>query len=146
MPKDLDVLLKNTLYITSGAVKNVEDYKTIIDFYNTFLTKFTTVNDPMLEDKSFITFVRTANARYIGYFNVLNGKLTGRLELLDLQFESEKPKFINTMLKNITGKEIYVYGDKTFGMEKTLNRRAEANNLKLYRKYTTMTGKFNEDK
>ena len=50
------------------------------------------------------------------------------------------------MLKNITGKEIYVYGDKTFGMEKTLNKRAEVNNLKLYRKYTTMTGKFNEDK
>jgi len=144
--KDLDMLLKNTLYIKSGSVKNVEDYKTIIDFYNTFLSKFTTLNDPMLEDKSFITFVRTANARYIGYFNVLNGKLTGRLELLDLQFEAEKPKFVNAMLKNITGKEIYVYGDKTFGMEKTLNKRAEVNNLKLYRKYTTMTGKFNEDK
>ena len=144
--KDMDMLLKNTIYIKGGTVKNYEDYKNIIDFYNGFLGKFSTVNDPMLEDKSFVTYVRTPTARYIGYFNVVNGKLSGRLELLDLQFESEKPKFVNAMLKNITGKTIYEYGDKTFGMEKTLMHRAEANNLKVIRKMTNMTGKFNDDK
>jgi len=144
--KDMDMMLGNVIYIKGGAVKQLEDYKAIIDFYNEFMGKFSAVSDPQIEDMSFITFVRSATQRYIGYFNVVNGKLSGRLEPLDIQFESDKAKFVDHMMKHVSGHDLYLYGNKTFGMEKTINKKAAVKNLKAYRKYPTMTGTFNDIK
>lgn len=44
---DYDELIKNYLLVKNGTVKSVEDYKTLIPFYNNFLKHFTYVEDPL---------------------------------------------------------------------------------------------------
>ncbi len=142
---DFDILLKNWAVVKNGTIKNVNDYKTLVDFYNKFLDKFTSINDAVLEDKSFITFFKGTGANYAGYFNMVNGKLSGRIELIDAPFERDRIKFVDDMFKKITGSTIYVYGDDTFGLERIINKRADKANAKLEMRKTTTTRKFNQD-
>ena len=143
--KDFDILLKNTLMVAGGTIKEVGDYKLLVDFYNGFLAKFSNVNDPVLDDKSFITFFKGNNANYVAYFNVINGKLSGRLELIDAPFERDKIKLVADIFKKLTGSFIYIYGAAPFGMDKMIVKRAEATNMKVAQRSTTASRKFNED-
>ena len=143
--KDFDVLLKNTLFVRGGTIKDLGDFKTLVDFYNGFLEKFSNVNDPVLDSKSFITFFKGNDANYLGYFNVVNGKLSGRLELIDAPFERDKIKMVSDVFKKLTGSFVYIYGDAPFGMDKMVMKRAEAGNMKVAAKKTTSTRKFNDE-
>ena len=143
--KDFDILLKNIIMVRSGTIKDIGDYKTLVDFYNGFLGKFSEVNDPVLDDKSFISFFKGNGSDYVGYFNIVNGKLSGRLELIDAPFERDKIKMVSDIFKRLTGNFIYIYGDAPFGMDKMIVRRAEAGNMKVAIKNYSMTSKFNND-
>ena len=142
---DFDILLKNTVFLKNGTIKELGDYKTMINFYNKFLDKFTNVNDAVLDNKSFITFFKGATTQYAGYFNVVNGKLSGKVEAIDAPFERDREKFINDMFKKLNGSAVYLYGDDTFGMENIIKKRAMKHNLKLNRRNTSSTKKFNAD-
>lgn len=142
---DFDLLLKNSIFLRNGAMKDVNDYRTMVNFYNKFLTRFSNVNDPVLDDKSFITFFKGNNADYLGYFNVLNGKLSGHVELIDAPFERDKVKFVNDVFKNLTGSVVYEYGDENLGMSKMIKMRADKLNLKVEVVKTSSSRKFNED-
>jgi hypothetical protein len=143
---DYDVLLKNYMLVEHGTVKNINDYKPIIAFYDTFVTKFTYLDDPILGNKSFITFLTANNARYMGYFNMVNGKLAGHLEAVDIQYEKDKEDLVKRTFKKLTGNVVYVYGDDIFGLEKTILNYGHTNKIKLERRKTTTTKKFNNDK
>ncbi len=144
-PKDFDILLGNTIYMKGGTIKDNSDYGTMISFYNGFLGKFADTKDAVLEDKSFITFFKGGSTNYIGYFNMVNGKVSGFVEDIDAPFERDRVKLINDVFKKLTGTYIYVYGDDAFGMEKIIRQRAEKGNMKMDRRMTTMSGKFNQD-
>lgn len=143
--KDFDILLGNTVYMKAGTMKDNSDYGTMISFYNSFLSKFSAFNDAVLEDKSFITFFKNGASNYIGYFNMVNGKLSGYVEMIDAPFERDRIKLINDVFKKLTGTYVYVYGDDTFGMDKIIRQRAEKSNMKTDRRMTTMSSKFNQD-
>jgi len=142
---DYDELLKNYFTLENGIIKDATEYRTIIEFYNNFLSKFTYVEDPLLEDKSFVTLFSTGNHKFIGYFNIANSKLSGHLEPVDIQFESDKDTVTHNIFKHLTGKKIFVYGDEDFGLEKTILRYAYAHKLKTIRRNTATTDKFNKE-
>ncbi len=142
--RDYEQLLKNYLLVENGTLKNGVDYKTMIEFYDNFLTKFTYVEDPLLENKSFITFFSGNKTKYVGYFNIVNHKLAGHVEAVDLQFEKDKDALVNNTFKKLTGNVVYVYGDDIYGLEKTMLKYGHTHNLKLNRRNTTTTEKFNE--
>ncbi len=142
---DFDILLKNCLFVKNGTIKDVNEYKTLVDFYNGFLDKFTSVNDAVIDDKSFITFYKAGNNKYAAYFNVVNGKLSGKLELVDAPFDRDRVKFVDDVFKKLTGSTIYLYGDDAFEMEHIIKKRADKANLKLEVRKTTTTRKFNQD-
>jgi hypothetical protein len=142
---DFDLLLKNCIFLKNGTIKEVSQYKTMVDFYNGFLDKFTAVNDAVVDDKSFITFFKAGNNKYAGYFNIVNGKLSGKVELIDAPFERDRIAFVDGLFKNLTGSTIYVYGDDAFEMDRIIRKRAEKANLKLEMRKTTATRKFNQD-
>lgn len=144
-PKDFDILLGNTVYMRGGTLKENGDYGTMISFYNGFLNKFSAVNDAVLEDKSFITMFRGGSSNYIGYFNIVNGKLSGYVEMIEAPFERDRVKLVADIFKKLTGSYIYIYGDDTFGLEKIIRQRAEKSNMKTDRRMTTMSSKFNQD-
>ena len=145
--RDFDKLLKNYIVVDNSAVKDVNDYKGIIEFYNNFLTKFTYVEDPLLENKSFITCLTVNNTKYLGYFNVIHNKLSGHLQAADIQFENDKDTLVTHVFKKLTGKTIFVYGDDIFGMEKTLLKYAHLHPaLKLIRRRTDTNDKFNKER
>jgi hypothetical protein len=143
---DYDVLLKNYLLVEHGTVKDINDYKSIVSFYDTFLTKFTYLDDPLLGHKSFITFFTSNNTKYMGYFNIVNGKLAGHLEGVDIQFEKDKDELVKTTFRKLTGNVVYVYGDDIFGLEKNILNYGHNNKIKLIRRKTTTSKKFNDDK
>ncbi len=143
--KDFDVIMKNCLFMKGGTIKDNADYNAMIDFYNGFLGKFSEVNDAVLDNKSFITFFKNKGNNYVGYFNIVNGKLSGYVELIDAPFERDRIKLINDIFKKLTGSYIYIYGDDTFGMEKMIKQRADKSNIKTDRRMTTMSSKFNQD-
>lgn len=144
-PRDFDQLLKNHIMLAAGSVTDQSDYKAIIDFHNGFLGKFTYVNDPVLDNKTFITFSKGNTHRFIGYFHTVNGKLAGKLEVADLEYEKDKDVIVNRLLKNAKGKTVYIYGDDTFGMDKNIITYARANNIKLKRRVTSTPKRFNEE-
>lgn len=142
--KDYDKLLKNYIVVDNGAVQNFDDYKTLIPFFNNFLSKFTYVEDPLLENKSFITCATVNKTRYIASFNVVQNKLSGRMQVADLQYERDIDTLITHVFGKLTGKTIYVYGDDIFGMEKALLKYAHHHPaLSLIRRNTTSAEKFN---
>lgn len=142
--RDYDQLLSNYITAENGMVKDLGDYKTIILFYNQFLTKFTSTDDPLVENKSFVTFVAGEKTKYFAYFNVENGKLSGHLEIADLQYEADRDALVNKTFKKLKGKTIYVYGDDIFGLEKTILKYAHAHHdIKVVRRKTDTNDKFN---
>ncbi len=144
-PKDYDIILGNSIYMKGGSIKENGDYSSMIVFYNSFLSKFGDTRDAVLEDKSFITFFKGASTNYIGYFNIVNGKISGYVDAIDAPFERDRVKMINEVFKKLTGTYVYVYGDDAFGMEKIIRQRAEKSNIKTDRRMTSMSGKFNQD-
>ena len=141
--RDYDQLLHNYILVEKGTVKDVNDYKSIIEFYNNFLSKFTNIDDPLLETKSFITFLTVNKTRYLGYFNIVNGKLAGHMELTDLQFEQDKDFLVNNTFKKLTGKTVYVFGDDIFGCEKNLLKYKHMHHgVEMIRNKTDATEKF----
>jgi hypothetical protein len=144
---DYSLILKNHILLENLAVKDANDYKTIIDFYNNFLTKFTYLEDPLLGNKSFITFFTSGKTRYLGYFNIVNGKLAGHLEVADIRFEKDRETIVANTFRKLTGKVIYIYGDDLFGLEKTMLKYGQDHpSLKLIRRNTNTTEKFNKEK
>ncbi|MCD6010907.1 MAG: hypothetical protein K0Q79_769 [Flavipsychrobacter sp.] len=142
--KDYDKLLKNYIIVDNSAVKDVNDYKQLIEFFNNFLSKFTYVEDPLLENKSFITCVTVNKTKYLGYFNVIQNKLAGHLQVADLQYQRDIDSVVTNVFKKLKGKTVYVYGDDIFGMEKTLLKYAHLHPaLTLIRRNTSTTDKFN---
>jgi len=145
--RDYDMLLKNYMLMENGPVKDPTDYKAVIDYYNDFLKKFTYVDDPILGKRSFITFFAGSNnSKYIGYFNMVNSKLAGKLEAIDFQYESDKDTLVNKVFNKLKGGVVYVYGDETFGMEKPMVKYAREHNVKLKLPRTNTTKQFNDDK
>ena len=144
---DYDVLLKNYMLVENGAVKDPADYKSIIDFYNDFLKKFTYVDDPVLMKRSFITMLNAGSgAKYIGYFNIIDGKLAGKLEAVDFQYQKDKDTLVKRMFTKLTGNMVYVYGDENFDLEKPIVMYAREHAIRLKRRHTNTPKKFNEDK
>lgn len=143
---DFDVLVKNYILLSADAVKDPNDYKAIIDFYNEFLTKFTTIEDALLENRSFLTFITINKVKYIGYFNVVNSKLAGKLEAVTIDYEKDKETVVADIFKKLKGKSVYVYSDEIFGLDKTIIKYGHENNFKLIRRKTADTKKFNEDR
>lgn len=144
--RDYNNMLKSHIVTRCGAI-NKEDYKTVIDFYNTFLGKFSYIDDPVLTKMSFVTFCAGGgNRQYIGYINVVNSKLSGKLEALDIQYEKDRDSVVKRTFKKLTGKTIYIYGDDSFGLDKTLIKYAKSNDLKLRRRKTSATTKFNDER
>ena len=144
-PTDFELLLKNTIYIKDGTIKDVSDYKAMVQFYTVFLDHFTKVNDPVLDDKSFITFFKGANTNYVCYFNMVNGKLSGKLEVVDAPFERDKIKLVSDIFKKLTGSVVYQYGNTDFDLAKMIKNRADKSNLKVMAVKTASHHKFNED-
>ena len=145
--RDYDVLLKNYFLVENGAIKSSDDYKSIISFYNDFLKKFTYVDDPSLGKRSFITMHTTpAGNIYIGYFNIVNDKLAGRLEAVNFEYQKDKETLVKKMFAKLTGSMVYVYGDDNFDLEKPIVMYAREHEIKLKRRHTNTTKKFNEDK
>ena len=143
--KDYDDLIKNYLLIENGTILDLSDYGAVIDYYNNFASKFSDIEDPLLEYKSFITFFETPRARYVGYFNVVNNKLAGRLEVVDIKYDRDKDAFVAQAFKKVTGSVIYVYGDEAFGMDKVIITYAREHNVKVVRRKTTTNKEFNKD-
>ena len=142
--KDYDKLLKNYIVVDNEAVKDFNDYKTLIPYFNNFHSKFTYVEDPLLENKSFVTCLTVNNTRYLGYFNVVQNKLAGHLQVADIQYERDIDTLITHVFSKLKGKTIYVYGDDIFGMEKALLKYGHNHPaLKLVRRRTNTTDKFN---
>ncbi len=143
---DFEILFKNCMFVKNGTIKDVNDYKNLVEFYNTFLAKFTAINDPVIDNKSFITcFSGKSGANYVGCFNIVNGKLSGRVEQVEAPFERDKIKYVNDIFKKLTGSSINVYGDDYFGMEKMMKTRADKSNMKIDFKKTNSRRKYNED-
>lgn len=145
--RDYDVLLKNYILLENNTVKDPADYKSIIDFYNGFLKKFSYVDDPVLMKRSFITLLTGASgAKYIGYFNIVDGKLAGKVEAINIQYEKDKDTLVNNVFSKLAGHWVYVYGDEHFDLERPIVMYARAHDIKLKRRHTNATTKFNEDK
>ncbi len=145
--RDYDVLLKNYMLLSNGTVKNTTDYKSIIDFFNDFLKKFTYVDDPVLMKSSYITLLTgNSGTKYIGYFNIVDGKLAGNLESLGFQYERDKDTLVKKVFTHLAGKTVYVYGDENFDLEKPIVMYARLHDIKLRRRHTDTPRKFNDDK
>ena len=145
--RDYDILLKNYMLMSNGTVVNTADYKSIIDFYNDFLKKFTYVDDPVLMKRSFITlFTGSSDRKYIGYFNIIDGKLAGKLEAVDFVYNKDKDTLVKKVFTHLAGSTVYVYGDENFDLEKPIVMYAREHAIKLRRRHTNTTRKFNEDK
>jgi hypothetical protein len=143
--RDYDNMLKSHIVTKCGTIA-LDDYKTVVDFYNSFLGKFSYVDDPVITKMSFVTFFAGAKNQYIGYFNVVNSKLSGTIEALDIQYERDRDSVVKNTFKKLSGKTIYIYGDDSFGLDKTLIKYAKKNDLKLRRRKTTVTTKFNDER
>ena len=145
--RDYDVLLKNYFLVENGTIKDKEDYKSIVSFYNDFLKKFTYVDDPIVSKRSFITLMTAASGnKYIGYFNIVDGKLAGKLDPIDFQYQKDKDTLVKKVFTKLTGGLVYVYGDENFDLEKPIVMYAREHAIKLKRRHTNTTKKFNEDK
>lgn len=144
--RDMDNMLKSHIVTKLGTVKQ-EDYKSVIDFYNGFLGKFSYIDDPVLTKMSFVTFLTGASgAQYMGYFNVVNSKLSGTLVGVNLEYERDRDTLVKKTFKKLTAKTVYVYGDDSFGLDKTLIKYAKNNDMKLRRRKTNVSARFNDER
>jgi hypothetical protein len=144
--EDYDELFKNYILIKGGSLKDLSDYKKIIDYYNTFLSRFSSVSDPFLEHKSFITCLTVSGTKYIGCFNIVNAKLAGKLEPVNIQYDKDRDTVISNVFGKLTGTVVYVYGNDIFGMDKAMIKYGHAHNIKLIRRKPADNISFNEDK
>ncbi|MCW3123175.1 MAG: hypothetical protein JWQ38_2667 [Flavipsychrobacter sp.] len=142
--RDYDNLLKNYILLKSGSIKDPSGFKTVIEFYDNFLSKFTYLSDPTLETKSFVTFLSVNGTKYVGYFNIINSKLAGHLNPYKVEYEADRPVLVNSIFKKLKGNIVYIYGDDTFGMDPEMVKYARENNIKLKHWKTTATKKFND--
>lgn len=143
--RDYDNMLKSYIATKCGAI-DVNDYRGLVDFFNGFAGHFTTTEDAALTNSSFIAFYTGAsNTRYIAYFNMVNDKLSGRLDVLDLQYEKDMDTTINHIFPKLTGKNIFIYGDETYGMDKRMIMYGKNHDLHLKRRRTNVSGKFNNE-
>jgi hypothetical protein len=143
--RDYDYLLKNHIVSQCGTIKQ-DDYKGMIAYFNNFLSKFSYVDDPVVAKMSFIAFYEGASkTQYVAYFNVANSKLSGKLEAMDIQYERDRDIEVRHIFKHLTGKTVYVFGDNSFGLDKSLIRYAKNNEIKLRRRKVNTTSKFNNE-
>jgi hypothetical protein len=145
--RDYDNLMRGShLMVKSGTIKK-EDYQGLVSYFNTFLSKFSYIDDPILTKMSFVTFYTGAsNTRYIAYFNSANEKLSGRLQVLDLQYERDKDTVVKHTFHDVTASTVYIYGDDTYGMDKNIIKYAKEHGYKLRRRKTDVTTKFNDER
>lgn len=144
--RDMDNMLKSHIVTKLGTVKP-EDYKSVVDFYNGFLGKFSYIDDPVLTKMSFVTFLTGASgAHYMGYFNVVNSKLSGTLVGVNMEYERDRDTLVKKTFKKLTAKTVYVYGDDSFGLDKTLIKYAKNNDMKLRRRKTNVSARFNDER
>ena len=144
--RDYDYLLKSHIVSKLGTV-HADDYKDVVAFYNGFLGKFSYTDDPVLTKMSFVTFFKgTSNRQYIAYFNLVNSKLSGHLAALDIQYDRDRDTVVKHTFRKLTGKTVYIYGDDSFGLDKTIIVYAKKNDLKLRRRKTDVGTKFNDER
>lgn len=143
--RDFDNLVGNHIVAKKGVIDD-RDFKAVINYYNDFLKKFSYIEDPIFTKTSFVTFFSGENKKYIGYFNYINEHLSGTLEVLDLQYERDKDAVVASTFSKLKGRTVYVYGDDTYGLDKTIIKYAKANDYKLRRRATNITTKFNEER
>lgn len=145
--RDYDHLLrKNHIVAKCGGIKQ-EDFRSIVDYFNNFLGKFSYTDDPVITKMSFITFCTGASkTQYMCYFNVVDDKLSGKLEPLDLEYERDRDSLVKHTFRNLTTRTVYIYGDDSYGLDKTMIKYAKANEYKLRRRRTDITGKFNDER
>ena len=144
--RDYDVLFHNYIVLKSGTIKDASGLKAVIDFYDNFLSKFVYVNDPVLGNRSFVTFFSANDTKYIAWFNIVNGKLAGHLDVFNVQYERERPVLVNDVFKKLKGNVVYIYGEETFGLDKDIVNYSREHSIKIKYKKTTSSKKFNEDK
>lgn len=144
--RDFDYLLqKNHIVVKCGTIKPA-DYKAVVDYFNSFLGKFSYTDDPVITRMSFVTFFAgTGKDKYIGYFNVVNDKLSGFLEPLVIDYENEKDSIASRAFARLATRTVYIYGDDSFGMDKSMIRYAKANEYKLRRRTTKANTRFNDE-
>lgn len=144
--RDYDYMLKSYMAVKAGVI-NKADYGDLISFYNNFLSKFSYIDDPVLTKMSFVTFFEGGSkTRYIGYFNVVNNKLSGRLERVNIEYARDRDIIVDNTFAQLSGTTVYVYGDDSFGLDKTIIRYGKDENLKLRRRTTSVTTKFNDER
>ncbi len=144
--RDFDYMChKNHIVSKCGTIKP-EDFKPVVDYFNNFLSKFSYTDDPVITRMSFITFFAgSGNAKYIGYFNVVNDKLSGYLEPLVIEYERDKDTIANHAFARLATRTVYIYGDDSFGMDKAMIRYAKANEYKLRRRTAKANTRFNDE-
>lgn len=145
--RDYDYLVKKNHIVSKLGSIMPEDYKSIVDYFNNFLGKFSYTDDPLITRMSFITFCTGASGtRYMGYFNVENDKLSGRLEPLNIEYERDRDSVVTNTFKKLTTRTVYIYGDDSYGLDKTMIKYAKDNEYKLRRRKTNVTTKFNDER
>lgn len=145
--RDYDYLIRKNHIVSKLGAINTEDYKTIVGYFNNFLGKFSYTDDPLITRMSFITFC-TGNSgdKYMAYFNVENDKLSGTLERLNIQYESDRDSLVKHTFAKLTTRTIYIYGDDSYDLDKTMIKYAKDNEYKLRRRKTNVTTKFNDER
>jgi hypothetical protein len=144
--RDFDALLTNYIAMKSGTIRDLSAYKPIMEFYDNFFSKFTSLTDPVLAPKSFIVFFTANGVKYIGFMNGVNSRLSGKLDVLSVQYEKDRAPLAASIFKQLKGNQVYIYGDDTFGMDLEIQKYARENRIKLRYRKTTTAKKFNEDK
>ncbi len=144
--RDFDFMLKSYMAVKAGVIEK-SDYGDLINYYNGFLSKFSYIDDPVLSKMSFVTFFEGGSkTRYVGYFNIVNSKLSGRLERVNIEYARDRDFVVDKTFSELTGTTVYVYGDDSFGLDKTIIKYGKDEDLKLRRRTTSVTTKFNDER
>ncbi len=144
--RDYDYMLKSHIASKCGTIHQ-DDFKSFVDFYNGFMGKFSYLDDAVLTKMSFVTFFAGGEGRhYVGYFNVVNSKLSGQVEPLHIEYERDRDTVVKHTFNRLSGKTVYIYGDDSFGLDKKLIQYAKANDLKLRRRKTNVSTRFNDER
>lgn len=144
--RDYDYMVKNYIASKCGTIKP-GDFEGFIGYYNNFLSKFTYFDDPVLSKMSFVTFYKgNSGTKYMSYFNVVNGKLAGRVETLDIEYAHDRDTVVKHTFEKLDGKVVYIYGDDSYGLDKTLIKYGKDHDLKLRRRTTDFAAKINDER
>ncbi len=145
--RDMNYLIKKNHIVTKCGAIQQEDYKGLVAYFNTFFSKFSYTDDPVLSKMAFITFFTgESGSRYIAHFNYENDKLSGWLKPLNLQYERDKDSAVARTFRELKARTVYIYGDDSYGMDKTIIQYAKDNDYKLRRRNTNVTTKFNDER